>query len=93
MSNSAIVEQDHQLMIIDKLKEIVSRVTDICIDDEKENLLRNRYGISPEDLVYFLIIASKEMNFIINDDFVEAIEDFSLSTIAKKISALILIRQ
>ena len=71
--------------ILDKLKEIVNRVTGICIEDENDNLLTMKYGISPADIVYILLIASSEMNFEINGDFIDAIGAFSLRSIADEI--------
>lgn len=85
VENNTIDERIPLYTITKRLLEIIYTVKNINIDDMNASLFSIKYYISPEDFIYILLLASKELNFKINDNFIDSLGIYSINDIAQSI--------
>lgn len=79
-----VIDRDY---ISNSLLSIISDVSNISINDKNMSLFSLNYNLSSEDFVYILLIASKKLQFVLNDEFLDMLTVYSYNEL---INAIIL---
>jgi hypothetical protein len=85
VKNTIKNEYVSQDTISEKLYEIIRRIKNINIESKNDSLFCVKYYIAPEEFAYILLMASKELNFEINTEFVDSLESCSFNNIVNSI--------
>jgi len=80
-----VVQDITQGLLKHKLKEIIESISSIAIEEDNTSLFSMKYRLSPQDIVYLLLIASKEFNFKIDENFIDELEDWSVNELTNLI--------